>query len=165
MATTLSKKHFCYTLKDFHQQLKNREKEKGKRVSEVISYKAYRKLIENFFLEVSKKIIYENLIFMMPYSLGSIYVKSHKSYGDHPIDYKTTRELKRVVYFLNRHTFGQVFYIHWNKEYVRFKNNTYYTFKPTKSKSATKQGIGKTCLGQHIRALANDPMKRSYIRI
>lgn len=165
MATTLSKKHFSYTLKDFHKELKNREKKKGKRVSEVIPYKVYRRFIEDFFLEVFKKIIYENHIFMMPYSLGSIYVKSRKNRGDHPIDYKTTKKLKRLVYFLNRHTFGQVFFINWNKEYVRFKNNSYYCFKPIKSQYATKQGIGTKGLGKHIRALADDPMKRSYIRI
>lgn len=165
MPTNLSKKHFSYTLKDFHKAFRNREKLRGVSLSKVIAWVKYKRILEAFFLAVSKKIIYENFTFIMPYSLGSISVKSRKSLGEYPIDFHSSRKYGRTIYFMNRHTFGMIFFFDWNKDYVRFRNNSYYCFKPIRSKYATRQGVGKTSLGKHIKELSDDPTKRRYIQL
>lgn len=129
-------------------------------------YKVYKKLIEAFFAAVFKKIIYENFTFTMPHSLGSIVVKSFKvDPWKTTIDFHNTIKYKKPIRFLNRHTFGYAFRIWWNKEYVKFRNNSYYIFRPIAGQYATKQGIGKIALGRHIKKLSEDPEKRNYIRI
>lgn len=160
------KKHFTYTIKDFYREFKEDEKQKGKSCDDILPYKKYRKIVEKFFVRIMQKIIYDNHTFMMPYSLGSIVVKAFKTnLKKAPVDFHTTKMVGKVVRFLNTHTYGYYFGIIWDKSYVRFKNNVYYTFKATSSKYATKNGVGKKALSCHIKELSNDPTKRSYIRI
>lgn len=122
--------------------------------------------MEGFFLCASKKIIYENFTFMMPYSLGSVLVKSYKTnLKNLKVDWSKSREMGTIIKHLNLHTFGFYFMISWDKSSVRFKNNAYYIFGFTNSKYAIRQGIGKKGLSNHIKTLSKDPTKRSYIRI
>ena len=166
MATVPTKKHFTYTIKDFYREYKNSEKDKGKSVSQMIQYKMYRMIIEGFFLHVSKKIIYDNFSFMFPYSLGTIVVKAFKTnLKNLQVDWSKSKEVGSIVKHLNLHTYGYYFGIMWDKSYVRFKNNAYYLFCATSSRSASKLGIGKKGLSDHITALSKDPEKRSYIKI
>lgn len=158
MPTAPVKKHFTYTIKDFH----NKYKKEGKTE---VTYKKYRSIIKDFFLGVFKKIIYENFTFVMPYSLGLILVKAVKTNPKNlSIDFHQTKKTGKVVRHLNRHTRGYYFMIWWNKSHVRFKNNNFYCFKATRSQSATDQGIGKLALAKHIKDLSEDPEKRSFIR-
>lgn len=152
------KKHYTMTIKDFYREYR--------KAGGQLEYKLYRKIVEKFFLEISRKIIYENMIFMMPYSLGSVFVKSRKTnYKNARIDWGKTREQGKIVKCLNNHTYGYYFGITWDKSYVRFRNNSMYSFCATSSKKATRLGIGKKGLSQHIMKLSKDPTKRSYIRI
>lgn len=157
------RKHFTMTIKDFYGSYKKHKKASNE---EPQDYKTYRKAMEDFFTEVSKKIIYENFTFMMPYSLGTVVVKAFKNpFKDRYIDWKTTKEVGKIVRHLNTHSFGYYFGIVWDKSYVRFRNNAYYTFTARKSDKATRNGIGKKALSKHIRELAKDPTKRAYIKI
>lgn len=166
MPTNLPKRHFSYTIKDFYKEYRNRKKEQGIPCSEILPYKVYRKILEKFFLGVSKKIIYENFTFMMPYSLGSILVKSHKTnLKNLKIDWSKSKEMGRIMKHLNLHTYGFYFMISWDKSSVRFRNSAYYLFTFTNSKKAVRQGVGKSGLSNHIKTLSKDPTKRSYIRI
>lgn len=166
MSTQPVKKHFTMTIKDFYRDFRKEEMESGKTPHTVIPYKVFRSVIEDFFYEISRKIIYDNFTFMMPYSLGSIVVKAFKNnLKNLNIDWKATKEHGKVVRHLNLHTFGYCFGIVWDKSYVRFRNNTYYNFSATQSKPATKLGIGKKGLSNHIIELSKDPNRRSYIKI
>jgi len=166
MATTPVKKHFTFTIKEFYKEYRLDKRSAGVPCKNIIDYKTYKKIIEDFFVEIMKKIIYENYCFMMPYSLGSILVKSFKTNLKKAlVDFKTTRAIGKVVKYINQHTFGYYFGIVWDKSYVRFKNNAYYSFSATSSAPATKLGIGKKALSDHINELSQDPTKRSYIRL
>lgn len=165
MPSNPTKKHFTYTIKDFYRKFKKEERDNGKEVKDIIPYKKYRSLVEDFFAEVFKKIIQEQMVFMMPYSLGSIHVKAAKINPKNlAIDFKKTKELGKTVRHLNTHTYQYYFMVKWEKGYV-LKNRTCYKFKPTASKYATKNGAGKKALSKHIRKLSEDPETRSFIRI
>jgi len=165
--TTLSKRHFSYTIKDFHQAFRRKKiKEEKKRRAEVISYDRYKVIMRSFFKELSKKIIYENFIFAMPYSLGSIYIKATKgTTRNFAIDYNKTKKLGKVVRHLNLHSFGTYYHFYWNTKLVLFKNKKYYIFKSIESKLSSKNGVGRRSLSNHIKELARDPERRSYIKI
>lgn len=166
MPTSPTKKRYTYTIKDFYKDYRDQLKDEDVPCDEIIDYRLYREIIEEFFLEISRRVIYDNFTFMMPYSLGSVFIKAYKSSASNlPINWAKTRELGRVVKHLNLHTFGYYFGFKWDKSYVRFRNNNYYVFTPTASRKASRLGIGKKGLSKHIFDLAKDPEKRSYIKI
>lgn len=166
MATTPTKKHFTYTIKDFYRTYKDHKKNDNISLKDIIEYKKYRGIIEDFFESVSKKIIYDNFNFMMPYSLGTVGVKAFKNNLDNlKIDWSKSKEVGKIVKHLNIHTYGYYFSIVWDKSYVRFRNNTYYNFCVSSSRKAAGLGIGKKGLSEHIKKLSKDPNKRSYIKI
>lgn len=165
MATTPTKKHFTYTIKDFYEKYRKAKKKAGQ-TNEIVPYKVYRKIIEAFFLHISKKIIYENYSFMLPYSLGTLLVKAvrtniHKA----KIDYKKSKEFRKPIKLINTHTFGYYFMIKWDKSYTGFINNTYYLFSNTSSEKAERQGVGRQGLSDYIKTLSTDKTRRSYIKI
>jgi hypothetical protein len=157
------KKHYTMTIKDFYKEYSSLNKSKDR---DVIPYKKYKKLIEAFFLSVSRRMIVENFNFMMPYSLGSIYVNAFKPrFEDRMVDWNTSKKVGKIVKHLNTHTFGYCFKIRWDKTYVRFTNRNYYVYKPPSSIKATKLGIGRVGLNRHIMQLSKDPTKKSFTRI
>jgi hypothetical protein len=102
----------------------------------------------------------------MPLSLGSVFIKAGKSKNTYYIDFKTSKEVGKPVKFLNRHTLGYYFMYYWDKGSIRFRNMSYYRFKGLASReAANKYNIGTRALGQHIKAKANDPTQKGFIRI
>lgn len=163
------KKHFTYTVKDFHKRYKEFKVQEGVNKNDVIPYKNYKLIIEQMFLEINKDIIYNQLIWVLPYSLGRHFIKAKKNANIKKsrtaIDFHLTKKLGKVVRHMNTHTFGYYFQFYWDKTYSRFRNRAYYIFTATKSKKATRNGVGKLALSKHIRELSEDPLRRSYIRI
>lgn len=159
------RRHFSCTIKDFYAEYR-KEKKKVVKVKDIIPYTTYRHIFRDLFLAISKKIIYENFTFMMPYGLGSLLVKSRKvNPKDAPIDYNASRIYKKPIKHLNLHSFGYSFSIAWDKSYVRFKNYTSYLYKNTQSKQAEDKGIGKKGLGDEIKRKSQNPNERSYLRM
>jgi len=166
MATNPVKKHFSFTIKDFYKIFKDDKKASGKSCKNIIPYKVYKGIIEDFFEAVMKLVIYDNFTFRMPYSLGIIMIKAYKTnLKKASIDYNQTKKTGKVVRFLNQHTYGYYFGFIWDKSYSRFKNHSLYKFKATKSDHATRLGIGKISLSRHIKKLSLDPKQKSYTRI
>jgi len=166
LATVPQKKHFTFTLKDFHKEFKLKKKKEGLAVKDIIEYKEHKRVMESFFRVVFKKMIHENFVFTMPYSLGAVLIKGYRANPDNlAIDFQNTIKHKKLIYFINRHSFGYCFKIWWNKTYVKFRHQSYYIFKAISSKYAHRQGIGRSALGKHIIALSKDPEKRSFIRL
>lgn len=164
MATQPVRVIYSITVKDFYSSYR-KYKKKELRVADILPYKSYKLLVEDFFLEISKKIIYDNFTFMMPYSLGTLLVKSRETnYKKAMVDYNLTKKHRKVVKHINTHTHGDYFALYWIKSYVQFKNKSYYLFKHISSKKATRNGVGKKGLSHHITALSKDHTKRSYIR-
>lgn len=167
MATNPLKKHLSYTIKDFYNEYKRTQKNKGTPVSKIISYKTYKKIVEDFFEFLQKKIIRENFIFVMPYSLGSNYIKARKTNPAYEgcIDYAMTKKVGKVVRHLNLHTFGYYYASVWDKTYVRFRNKVYYNYTSTASTHTVEKGIGRKGLSAYIIECSKDPNKKSYTRI
>lgn len=152
------KRQLTVTMSEFYQDYrKNKNKE--------LSQSAYKSLINDFFLIIGKKIIYENYIFRMPVSLGSIYAKAGKNKKTYYIDFQKTKEVGRPVKFLNRHTFGYYFMYYWDKGMIRFKNMNFYKFSPTKSNTSERKGVGTRVFGKHIKAKSEDPNQTGYVRV
>jgi hypothetical protein len=165
MATTPTKKSFSCTIKDFYAEYR-KERKKTIATKDVIPYNTYKEVFREFFLAISKKIIYENFTFMMPYGLGSLLVKSRKvNPKDAAIDYNLSKIYKKPIKHLNTHSFGYTFSVFWDKSYVRFKNYTMYLYKNTKSKQAQDKGIGRKGLSDEIIRRSNNPNERSYLKM
>ncbi len=144
--TNSVKRHFSYTIND---AFKLYMKENGK----VIDKKTYRIILEGFFELIAKKVIYENRVFQLPYSLGCFFIKkwknSHRKKNP-PIDKITSKKLKRRVLHMNMHTYNFLFGLKWNKEGVSFTNRAFYVFDHTRSSYAAKNGVGKIGMSKHI---------------
>lgn len=166
MATNPVRSSFTFTIADFYKEYKSKLKKEGLRVPQMPLFKTYRGIVLDFLIEMFKKVIYENFVFMMPYSLGSILVKARKTNPkEAKVDFNMTKKLGKIVKHLNTHTFGYYFYIKWDKSYVRFKNNFYYKFEPTRTPKSTALGVGKRALSHHIRKISKDSKLKSYIKI
>ena len=145
-----------------------RKRAEGLGVDEIFTYKEYKSIVEAIFLKISRSIIVDNLKFIMPYSLGAVYVRrvSAKSVreGGIPrrIDWKSTREKGKLTFFLNKHTFGDFFTISWEKKFVRFLTKSIYIFRPIKTKKAYNAGVGTKALYEHIMKLSEDPNISNY---
>lgn len=161
------RRHFTFTIKDFYAEYR-KEKKKTMPCKDIRPFKQYKPILEDWWEAISKKIIYENFTFMMPYSLGSLHVKAYKMKNLRKrakIDYNLTKQIGKVVRHINTHSFEHFFGVKWDKSYVRFKNNSLYKFTHTSSQKATDRGIGKRGLGQHIRDRSKDQKIKSYIKI
>ena len=166
MATTPVKNHFTYTTKDIYQRWVKQEKAKGVPLDKILGYKPYKKLMEDFFIAVVKKVIYENFTFTMPHKLGQIRIKAFRyNPKSLQIDFHNTKKHKMVIKFLNRHTFGYTYRRWWEKEHVGFKNKSVYHFTGAQGKYPDDRGVGKKAIGEHIKRLSETPEIRSYINL
>lgn len=161
MPTNPVKKFFSVSEKD---AAKDYKKKKGKQSESV-----YKKVIHMFFIEIFKKMIHENFIFMLPYSGGTVSIRSFKpkisdiKKGRKYINWQKTKEAGKKIYYLNKHSNGQLYYFKWDKSFVKFRNRKFYKFKATRSKCATVEGIGTTGLHNYIMEVSSDPTKKNSI--
>ena len=114
-------------------------------------------VIGKFNTKVKDAMIYNSWVFKMPYRLGTLYIKkmkmNFKLNQDGSIDKRglvpdwpktlklweklypglSKQELKKIpnkklVFYMNEHTFGYKFIIHWQKKYCNIPNNGPYEF-------------------------------------
>lgn len=166
MATNPVKTQFTYTIKDFHKEHVRRQKERGISPKDGIQYKAYKKIFEDLWVAVCKKIIYENFTFIMGHRLGHIRIKAFKySPTNSEVDFHNTKKYNKVIKYINRHTFGMTYRRWWGKDHVVFKNRSSYVFSGAQGLYANKSGVGKKNIAAHIKHLSETPDKRSYINL
>lgn len=166
MATTPIKNHFTYTIKDIHKEHVRRQKQKGIPPRDCIAYKKYKRIFEDLWIAVGKKIIYENFTFIMGHRLGHIRIKSFKySPTNAEVDFHSTKKYNKVIRFINRHTFGVTYRRWWEKDHVIFKNRSSYVFSGAQGTYANDSGVGKKNIAAHIKHLSVTPEKRSYINL
>lgn len=165
MAFNYTKKNFTYTYKDFYKLYKDKKKEEGLKVKQIISQKKYLKAIEYFMILLCRKIGREGFLFILPYNLGNIYLKSTRRTPDNaPIDWNKTKKYGKVIKMLGTNTFGYFYFTHWGKSHVQFKNKTIYRFRIVKSKSATEKNTGKSMIHKNIMEVSKDPKRRSLLK-
>lgn len=107
--------------------------------------------MEDFFILVCRKIIKESFIFVLPLAMGYIYMKGTKCPPDKAyIDWVATKKLKKIVRYLNLHTFGYFYTVRWKKSHVRFTNKTIYKFSLVGGPHAKEKGSGKGMISEHL---------------
>jgi len=155
------KKNYVYTYKDFYKSYKNKKKAEGIKVPDIIPESTYVKAIEAFMMLVFIKIVKEAFIFILPYNLGHIFLKSRKfPPSKAPINWVETKKQKKKVRYLCNHSYGYYFYICWKKDHVYFKNKRVYRFKLNHSQAGRKKGVGKKLIGDHILEVSKDPTRK-----
>ena len=159
------RKHYSITIKDLYKEYKDKKKEEGFLVSEIIPYKKYRKIVEKFFAGAFEKMIKERAVLLFPYKIGTFLIVSSKlPINQLPVDYNETIKHGRVMRHTNTHTHGYCFRIKWNND-VSLRNKSVYQFSAIRSKYALKHNAGKKALARHIKELSKDPTRRSFAKI
>lgn len=114
---------------------------KSSRVNYVLSYVDYyedsytgtrsKKVIKDvlyyFFLAVITRIFSTSYIFVLPYNLGSLYLKA-KTNKPIVIDHRIRAEGKHRL-LKNLHSYGWVYEMYWSKRDRHWNNKKYYEFK------------------------------------
>ena len=122
-----------------------------------VTFKEFYTVLSKFNTKVKDAIIYDSWVFVMPYRLGTLYIKKikmkFKLNQDGSVDKRglvpdwpktlklwaklypclSKEELKKIpnkklVFYLNEHTFGYKFVIHWQKRCCNIINNGPYEF-------------------------------------
>jgi hypothetical protein len=102
-----------------------------------VEYKVYRQACEMFNKMIVDKILLKAEEFVVPYRLGTIRIKkkkmSFKEKSKLKVDWKTTKEVGKVVYHMNDHTDNYRYGWKWDKTNAIVKNKKYYSFEATRS--------------------------------
>lgn len=117
------------SLKDFYKYYKDNMIRKNLKPK---SYIEYSKLLRDFNKRVREKIIYNSEVFVMPFRLGTLYirkfevVRNEDNIKNWSVDYKKTKAEGKVVYFES--TYGYRWY--WKKKNCIVKGKRFFSFKP-----------------------------------
>lgn len=123
LTETYQKRGLTIRLNDFHWWLCKHKwsKERQQRITR----KKYTTFIVEFFKLIAAKIIKENFIFILPYKLGSIFVKKiprgHKKSKSINKSYKD--KTGKSVAYSNKHTFGNRFVLKYDRVLTQYPNS------------------------------------------
>lgn len=169
MAYNPVKVRFTFTLKNFHKRFVKNQKAKGVPKEEIISYKKYREILIDFWGIVVKKVLNDNIVFVMPYTNSSFHIKvikyDIKKIRKRSIDYHLSKKYHKVIRHLNTHSFGNIYSFHWNKIYSFFANKIYYSFSLTNSKVAFSRGVGRKAMSFTIKQNSFDHSKKYIAKL
>lgn len=101
-----------------------------------VDYKIYRDIISNFFKLLSDNLIVHGKTVKLPFNLGYLdIVKSRKWFKANKlsVDFKSTNELGKTIYYLNDHTDGYKYMCHWSKVGSKIRNINKYRFVLTRT--------------------------------
>ena len=105
-----------YTIKDFYKYYLSYAKD-GKVYQ--IDYTTYRKIITDYFMFIRDEILEKSREFKMPCRLGKVFIfkRKPKSWSKESlcVDFKTTKEIGKVVYHTNEHSDGYKYRFYWKK--------------------------------------------------
>lgn len=118
----------------------------------------YKKILYEINKEAIRLLIENNLMLALPYGLGNLMILQRKlkltKKEDLPIDWKTTKELGKVVRLLNQHTDMNTMLFYWDKSTVTIRNRNKYKFSPTRANKRRLALEIKT--NKNIKYLTND---------
>ena len=153
------KKNYTYTYKDFYREYRIRQRKSGVRPRDIIVYKKYRAIVEQFFILLCRKIVLESFIFVMPYGLGNLMLKAYKWKPENlPINWSETMRRGKLTRFLCLHSFGYVYSVSWVKMHARLKNKSLYKF------NLAQTSEGRSLIAKHVKETSKDPNRRSVVR-
>jgi hypothetical protein len=160
MATNPQKKHFTFTIRDFYKDYVKECRESKE--FEKRDYKKYRDFIYDIFAEIFKKIVHDSWHFVLPYSLGELYIKNVTvAAGAKVYSRALTFKNKKATFVLNNHTLRETFKFKWDKTFTRFNNSKFYSFDilPGRNNLHKKYKVGSKFLSEHYFEINKDPNK------
>jgi len=133
--------HRSYTLDDYF--ISYKEYTKNNPAYNVTQSKFF-SVIKDYFKFLSKELILESKEIRLPARMGTLYVEKRKpkKYNSDSlrVDFKSTRELGKLVLHLNEHSDGYNYSFHWNKKDILLKNKSLYELIMTR---ANKRRLAK----------------------
>lgn len=101
-----------YTISDFY-KVYNEE------YPGTIDYPTYKAIMIDLFQDMAHGLLYESKTYTLPYALGIVKIgkRRPKYYSKKSlcVDYKTSKEIGKVVYHTNEHSDGFKYRLHWSK--------------------------------------------------
>lgn len=104
-----------------------------------VSYKEYRKILEEYLKEVSSLIL-KGFTFKIPFSLGYIRIikkATNRLKTKAPIDWYQTNLIGRKVYNFNEHSKGYRYAVLWDRTGCRYIHLIHYAFSFTRGNKRT----------------------------
>ena len=100
------------------------------KINENVSCNQFKTVLRQFNQIIKKTILDRSEGFKMPAGLGYIRIVKYKpkSYSDKSlsVDYKTSKQLDKKIYFLNEHSDGYKFRLYWSRIPMIFANRYKY---------------------------------------
>lgn len=160
MATNPPKKHLTYSIRDFY---KTYSKEAKNSDFEVRPYKEYKRFVYLFFKEVFKLMIFTGWHFVMPYSIGEMYLRNRKIKRE---DYlclnkkKYEETGKREYYFVSKMK-DRSLKLKFDRKFSHIVNIIYYkfTFNAGYKKESIDHQTGLKFLKEYIEDVQSDQSK------
>lgn len=102
-----------------------------------IDYKTFRGIVTDYFKHIRDEVIENGREFKLPCRLGFLTVIKHKPkhYDSRSlrVDYRSSRDVGKLVLHLNEHTNGFKYRFHWNKQKMLIKNKIKYQLVMTRA--------------------------------
>ena len=109
MVLKIRKNKKSYTIADMYKTFSNTD----------VSYSRFKRILDSFNNYVIDCIFKDSKMFKMPYGLGSICIAKYKpkSYTSKSLskDYKSSKEERKPIYYLNEHSNGYKYRLFWSK--------------------------------------------------
>lgn len=131
----------CYTIADFYKSyLEYVEKE----TVYDVGYKKFRMILNDYFKYIANQVMLEGKEFKFPCRLGTLQIIKHrpKNYNSKSlrIDFQSSKQLGKKIYFLNEHSDGYKYRFHYCKQNCLVKNKSKYQFVASR---ANKRNLAK----------------------
>lgn len=117
-----------YNLKHFYDDYRE-EIEEGSPYD--VSRETFYALCEDYFKYIADLLMEQAAVVQLPYRLGHLFIDKSRSkdFNKLAVDWKTSKELGKKVYHLNKHTDGFKYKFTWSKQRCIVKNKGLYRFK------------------------------------
>lgn len=124
----------CYTITDFY--LSYLDYIERDTVYDV-GYKKFRSILSDYFKYISEEVIINGKEFKFPCRMGTLQVVKHrpKNYNSKSlrIDFGTSKQLGKKIFFLNEHSDGYKYRFHYCKKNCLTENKSKYQFVATRA--------------------------------
>lgn len=123
----------CYTIADYYISYKDYIESN---TPYDVSYNIFKQVVTDYFKYLRDEVMLNSKEIKIPCRLGTLQIIKHKpkEYTGKSlrIDYKSSKELGKVVYFLNDHSNNYKYRYHWSKKACITLNKTKYQFIATR---------------------------------
>lgn len=131
----------CYTIADFYESyLQSIDRD----TVYDIGYKKFRTILNDYFKYIADEVMLNGKEFKFPCRMGTLQIIKHKpkNYNSKSlrIDFQSSKQLGKKIYFLNEHSDGYKYRFHYCKQNCLTKNKSKYQFvasRANKRKLAT----------------------------